>query len=99
MRRILLFIGLLLPFSSTFAGSCTIENGPPPLLVAYIKSVSTNISDIKKLAASNSQCRGEAGSFSNERRFVQLVDAGMAQVSLFGDLVGDFQYNIGLIVA
>lgn len=99
MKKILLIISISMLLSeAAFAGTCSIENTTPPAVADYLREIDKNIWDITQTAASNSQCRWEAGSFTNERRFLDLIDRIDAQNPVFPDIATDFQYRIMLVV-
>lgn len=62
-----------------------------------MKEVQSETSKIQSKARQQNQCNGTNGSFSNEKRFVSLLDRIDAQNPVFPSLVADFQYNILLV--
>ncbi len=94
----LISIFLLSPLAIFAEGEwCAIEKWPPPLLTAYMKEVQRVTSEIRSQASTRNQCNGTNGSFSNEKRFLSLLDRIDAQNPVFPSLMTDFQYNILLV--
>lgn len=96
----LIIIGLLISYSTTVSGawSCSIENGPPPELAEYMRTLDTLVSNVSSL---KDACSGD---FKSEKKdasqiqedLVQFYDEVDIQSKLWNAIVIDFEYNIGV---
>ncbi len=98
VRFLLISCLSLLPLATFAAGeSCAIDKWPPPKLTEYIKEVKRITSEIRAQASAKNQCSGTNGTFSNEKKFLSLLDSIDAQNPLSLSIVTDFRYNILLV--
>ena len=103
MKKQLSILILLSSFaiSSWAWAECSIDKWPPPELVKYMNDVRTELAQIKTEASAVNKCTGAAGTFTSERRFLELLDRidldGSAvddMVNLPSDIALDFLYNV-----
>jgi len=75
---------------SATEGTCSIENGPTPLLKNYLNATDARITSVISAGKKNN-CNG---TFSNERKFLEAMDRIDIRSELDTNFVVDFQYNI-----
>ncbi len=65
---------LILPLSSFADNMCSLENGPTPLFSEYLQTTQSKVAQIRSFVQKNNTCKGTAGSFTQERRFMDTID-------------------------
>ncbi len=78
--------------------ACMIESGPTPLFAAYMKNVAKQVGDIRTFANANNACNGSVGTFSNENRFLSLMNSIDARLPLGRDVFTDFEFRAMLVM-
>jgi hypothetical protein len=73
---------------------CTIESGPPQAMMEYMAQVRSELSRIRSQAGSVSQCNGQQGTFSSERRALETLKRMDEVFSGWGTMLTNFSYNV-----